>query len=145
MPKIDFSKKGENTYFKTHNRLFFAYFFNRRPIWEPLLSTKLNIFITNYTKYDIHITCLFLRSSFETGIIHYCMSINSLCLVSASPLKYIIEAHYPKNEYKDFLPPWDIGPIRAPQSDVSMSTLSSSTFELSSIGRFNPLLSASGN
>ena len=77
------------------------------------------------------------------------MSINSLCLVSASPLKHIIEAHYPKNEYKDFLPPWDIGPIRAPQSDVSMSTLSSSTFELtsnkSSIGRFNPLLSASGN
>ena len=40
MPKIDFSKKGENTYFKTHNRLFFAYFFNRRPIWEPLESTN---------------------------------------------------------------------------------------------------------
>ena len=38
MPKIDFSKKGENTYFKTHNRLFFGYFFNRRPIWEPLLK-----------------------------------------------------------------------------------------------------------
>ena len=38
MPKIDFSKKGENTYFKTHNRLFFGYFFNRRPIWEPLIS-----------------------------------------------------------------------------------------------------------
>ena len=38
MPKIDFSKKGENTYFKTHNRLFFAYFFNRRPIWEPLVT-----------------------------------------------------------------------------------------------------------
>ena len=37
MPKIDFSKKGENTYFKTHNRLFFGYFFNRRPIWEPLI------------------------------------------------------------------------------------------------------------
>ena len=36
MPKIDFSKKGENTYFKTHNRLFFAYFFNRRRIWEAL-------------------------------------------------------------------------------------------------------------
>ena len=39
MPKIDFSKTGENTYFKTHNRLFFGYFFNRRPIWEPLLNT----------------------------------------------------------------------------------------------------------
>ena len=38
MPKIDFSKKGENTYFKTHNRLFFGYFFNRRPIWEPLVN-----------------------------------------------------------------------------------------------------------
>ena len=37
MPKIDFSKKGENTYFKTHNRLFFGYFFNRRPIWEALI------------------------------------------------------------------------------------------------------------
>ena len=37
MPKIDFSKNGENTYFKTHNRLFFAHFFNRRRIWEPLL------------------------------------------------------------------------------------------------------------
>ena len=39
MPKIDFSKKGENTYFKTHNRLFFAYFFNRRRIWEALVLT----------------------------------------------------------------------------------------------------------
>ena len=39
MPKIDFSKKGENTYLKTHNRLFFAYFFNRRRIWEALVST----------------------------------------------------------------------------------------------------------
>ena len=38
MPKIDFSKKGENTYFKTHNRLFFGYFFNRQPIWEALLD-----------------------------------------------------------------------------------------------------------
>ena len=37
MPKIDFSKKGENTYFKTHNRLFFGYFFNRRLIWEALV------------------------------------------------------------------------------------------------------------
>ena len=35
MPKIDFPKKGENTYFKTHNRLKNGYFFNRRPIWEP--------------------------------------------------------------------------------------------------------------
>ena len=42
MPKIDFSKKGENTYFKTHNRLFFAYFFNRRPIWEPLVNQLLS-------------------------------------------------------------------------------------------------------
>ena len=41
MPKIDFSKKGENTYFKTHNQLFFAYFFNRRPIWAPLFLTLL--------------------------------------------------------------------------------------------------------
>ena len=40
MPKIDFSKKGENTYFKTHNRLFFGYFFNRRPIWEPLVNIQ---------------------------------------------------------------------------------------------------------
>ena len=39
MPKIDFSKKGENTHFKTHNRLFFGYFFNRRPIWEALVSS----------------------------------------------------------------------------------------------------------
>ena len=38
MPKIDFSKKGENTYFKTHNRLFFGYFFNRQPIWEALVN-----------------------------------------------------------------------------------------------------------
>ena len=38
MPKIDFSKKGENTYFKTHNRLFFGYFFNRRRIWEALVK-----------------------------------------------------------------------------------------------------------
>ena len=43
MPKIDFSKKGENTYFKTHNRLFFGYFFNRRPIWEPLITTLYSI------------------------------------------------------------------------------------------------------
>ena len=42
MPKIDFSKKGENTYFKTHNRLFFGYFFNRRPIWEPLVMGQTN-------------------------------------------------------------------------------------------------------
>ena len=40
MPKIDFSKKGETTYFKTHNRLFFGYFFNRRRIWEPLNSNE---------------------------------------------------------------------------------------------------------
>ena len=32
MPKIDFSKKGENDYFKTQNRFLKAYFFNRRPI-----------------------------------------------------------------------------------------------------------------
>ena len=38
MRKIDFSKKGENTYFKTHNRLFFGYFFNRQPIWEALVG-----------------------------------------------------------------------------------------------------------
>ena len=36
MPKIDFSKKGENTYFKTHNRFSNAYFYNRRSIWEAL-------------------------------------------------------------------------------------------------------------
>ena len=36
MPKIDFPKKGENTYFKTHNRLKNGYFFNRRPFWEAL-------------------------------------------------------------------------------------------------------------
>ena len=39
MPKTDFSKKRENTYFKTHNRLFFDYFFNRRRIWEALAGT----------------------------------------------------------------------------------------------------------
>ena len=47
MPKIDFSKKGENTYFKTHNRLFFGYFFNRRPIWEALIFTG-RLLLLNY-------------------------------------------------------------------------------------------------
>ena len=42
MLKNDFSKKGENTYFETHNRLKNAYFYNRRPIWEPLLFTVFN-------------------------------------------------------------------------------------------------------
>ena len=41
LPKIDFSKKGENTYFETHNQLKNAYFYNRRPIWEPLIFIKL--------------------------------------------------------------------------------------------------------
>ena len=52
MPKIDFSKKGENTYFKTHNRLFFAYFFNRRRIWEALQITRpfLRIYFHSYGK-----------------------------------------------------------------------------------------------
>ena len=45
MPKIDFSKKGENTYFKTHDRLFFAYFFNRRPIREPLKFTLISFML----------------------------------------------------------------------------------------------------
>ena len=39
MPKIDFSKKGENTYFEAHNRFKNAYFYNQRPIWEPLVRT----------------------------------------------------------------------------------------------------------
>ena len=37
MPKIDFSKKGENDYFKTQNRFLKAYFFNRRPICSTLV------------------------------------------------------------------------------------------------------------
>ena len=43
MPKIDFSKKGENTYFKTHNRFKKAYFYNRRPIWEALIIMQKDI------------------------------------------------------------------------------------------------------
>ena len=77
------------------------------------------------------------------------MSIKCLCLVSTSPLKYIIEAHYPKKEYKEFPLALEMGPIWGRQSGVSMITLSSATFALSSnksfIGRFNPLLPVSGN
>ena len=38
MPKIDFSKKGENDYFKTQNRFFKAYFCNRQPICSTLVE-----------------------------------------------------------------------------------------------------------
>ena len=51
MPKIDFSKKGENTYFKTQNRLFFGYFFNRRPIWEAL-NHKLRSFAATLCEFS---------------------------------------------------------------------------------------------
>ena len=54
MPKIDFSKKGENTYFKTHNRLKNGYFFNRRPIWEALIS---NIFLHSCERFLIVKIC----------------------------------------------------------------------------------------
>ena len=62
MPKIDFSKKGENTYFKTHNRLFFAYFFNRRPIWKALINNHKLHFSTIHIKYvltkaDLYCIC----------------------------------------------------------------------------------------
>ena len=68
MPKIDFSQKGENTYFKTHNRLFFGYFFNRRPIWEPLILSHCSLQpkINTHFKHNF-VTCNIFRVPCKRG------------------------------------------------------------------------------